>query len=73
MIVRKIFFAVAFLGLPLTLLLGFFWPPIHWLLVIVVPYVIIGAYDLMTTKHNVLNNYPVLGHFRYMLEFDPLS
>ncbi len=69
MIVRKIFFAVAFLGLPLTLLLGFFWPPIHWLLVIVVPYVIIGAYDLMTTKHNVLNNYPVLGHFRYMLEF----
>ncbi len=69
MIVRKIFFAVAFLGLPLTLLLGFFWPPIHWLLVIVVPYVTIGAYDLMTTKHNVLNNYPVLGHFRYMLEF----
>ncbi len=69
MIVRKIFFAVAFLGLPLTLLLGYFWPPIHWLLVIVVPYVIIGAYDLMTTKHNVLNNYPVLGHFRYMLEF----
>ncbi len=69
MIVRKIFFAVAFLGLPLTLLLGFFWPPIHWLLVIVVPYVIVGAYDLMTTKHNVLNNYPVLGHFRYILEF----
>lgn len=69
MIVRKIYFAVAFLVLPLILLLGFFWSPLHWLLVIVVPYVLVGAYDLMTTKHNVLNNYPVLGHFRYMLEF----
>ena len=69
MIVRNIYYAVAFFGLPLTLLLGWFWTPALWLLVIVLPYIAIGAYDLMTTKHNVLNNYPVLGHFRYMLEF----
>ncbi|WP_171235063.1 FMN-binding glutamate synthase family protein [Ruegeria sp. HKCCA6837] len=69
MIVRNIYYAVAFFGLPLTLLVGWFWTPALWLLVIVLPYIAIGAYDLMTTKHNVLNNYPVLGHFRYMLEF----
>ncbi len=67
--VRKIYYAVAFLGLPLTLLLGWLWSPAYWLLVIVIPYIVIGFYDLTTTRHNVLNNYPVLGHFRYMLEF----
>ncbi|WP_171132797.1 MULTISPECIES: FMN-binding glutamate synthase family protein [unclassified Ruegeria] len=69
MIVRRIYFAVAFLALPITLLLGLLWAPILWLLVLILPYVVIGAYDILTTKHNVLNNYPVLGHFRYMLEF----
>jgi len=67
--VRKIYYAVAFVGLPLTLLLGWLWAPAFWLLVIVIPYTLIGAYDLTTRRHNVLNNYPVLGHIRYMLEF----
>ena len=67
--VRKIYYAVVFLGLPLTLLLGWLWSPAYWLLVIVIPYILIGFYDITTTRHNVLNNYPVLGHFRYMLEF----
>ena len=69
MIVRRIYFAVTFLGLPLTVLLGLFWAPAFWLLVLVIPYVLVGYWDIKTTKHNVLNNYPVLGHFRYMLEF----
>lgn len=69
MIVRRIFFLLSCVCLPLVLILGFFWSPAHWLLLILVPYAIIGLYDVLTTKHNVLNNYPVLGHFRYMLEF----
>ncbi|WP_209597239.1 FMN-binding glutamate synthase family protein [Ruegeria sp. HKCCSP351] len=69
MIVRRIFFFLSCVCLPLVLILGFFWSPAHWLLLILVPYAIIGLYDVLTTKHNVLNNYPVLGHFRYMLEF----
>lgn len=69
MIVRRIYFAVTFVALPLTVILGLFWPPAFWLLVLLVPYALVGLYDLLTTRHNVLNNYPVLGHFRYMLEF----
>ncbi|WP_209507108.1 MULTISPECIES: FMN-binding glutamate synthase family protein [unclassified Ruegeria] len=69
MIVRRIFFFLSCVCLPLVLILGFFWSPAHWLLLILLPYAIIGLYDVLTTKHNVLNNYPVLGHFRYMLEF----
>ncbi|SHE72481.1 Glutamate synthase domain-containing protein 2 [Ruegeria intermedia] len=69
MIVRRIYFAVTFVALPLTVILGLFWPPALWLLVLLVPYALVGLYDMLTTRHNVLNNYPVLGHFRYMLEF----
>lgn len=69
MIVRRVYYVLSYVGLPLTLLWGYFWPPAYWLLVILIPYAVIGLYDMLTTKHNVLNNYPVLGHFRYMLEF----
>ncbi|WP_171212400.1 FMN-binding glutamate synthase family protein [Ruegeria sp. HKCCA5426] len=69
MIVRRLYYILSYVCLPLTLLWGYFWPPAYWLLVILVPYAVIGLYDMLTTKHNVLNNYPVLGHFRYMLEF----
>ncbi|WP_170479825.1 FMN-binding glutamate synthase family protein [Ruegeria arenilitoris] len=69
MIVRKIYYVLTYIVLPLTVLVGYFWPPAYWLLIILIPYAVIGLYDMLTTKHNVLNNYPVLGHFRYMLEF----
>ncbi|MCX8955016.1 FMN-binding glutamate synthase family protein [Ruegeria sp. NA] len=69
MIVRRIFFFLSCVCLPLVLILGFFWSHALWLLLFLVPYAIIGLYDVLTTRHNVLNNYPVLGHFRYMLEF----
>ena len=69
MIVRRLYYVLTYVGLPLTVLLGYFWPPAYWLLIFLVPYAVIGLYDMLTTKHNVLNNYPVLGHFRYMLEF----
>ncbi|WP_299665104.1 FMN-binding glutamate synthase family protein [uncultured Ruegeria sp.] len=69
MIVRRLYYILSYVGLPLTLLWGYFWSPAYWLLVILIPYAVVGLYDMLTTKHNVLNNYPVLGHFRYMLEF----
>lgn len=69
MIVRKIYYGLTCIGLPLTLLIGLFWSPALWLLILLIPYAVVGLYDILTTKHNVLNNYPVLGHFRYMLEF----
>ncbi|WP_170525836.1 FMN-binding glutamate synthase family protein [Ruegeria arenilitoris] len=69
MIVRRIYYVVTYVVLPLTVVWGLYWPPAFWLLVLLVPYALVGLYDMLTTKHNVLNNYPVLGHFRYMLEF----
>lgn len=39
-----------------------------WLFVVIVPIVLLGVYDMLQTKHSILRLYPVLGHFRYLLE-----
>ena len=38
-----------------------------WWLLPTVPLIALGIYDCFS-KHNVLRNYPVIGHFRYILE-----
>ncbi|MGM8887931.1 FMN-binding glutamate synthase family protein, partial [Psychrobacter sp. 1U2] len=39
-----------------------------WLIVIGGLAVGLGIYDLVQSKHSILNNYPVAGHIRYVLE-----
>lgn len=39
------------------------------LLVIWAVYTLVGLYDIFISRHNVLINYPVIGHLRYLLEF----
>ncbi len=66
--VRKLFFGFCIISLALIFGLYFIWPNVIWLLVIVLPIITLGIYDL-NSNHNILHNYPVLGHFRYMFEF----
>jgi glutamate synthase domain-containing protein 2 len=40
-----------------------------WFLVFLTPVIILWIYDLVQTRHSLLRNFPVLGHFRYILEF----
>ncbi len=39
-----------------------------WAFVVVAPIILLGIYDMFQTKHSIRRLYPVLGHFRYMLE-----
>ena len=39
-----------------------------WLFAITGPIILLGLYDMFQTSHSILRLYPVLGHFRYMLE-----
>ncbi|MDF2368501.1 FMN-binding glutamate synthase family protein [Sneathiella sp.] len=68
-IARKIFFAISALGLLLVFAIHFFWPPVVWFLWLLIPYIALGLYDMHFAEHNVLRNYPVIGHLRYALEF----
>ena len=66
---RKIFYySLPALWIP-VLLIAVFWAPILRLLWLLVPYTAIGLFDALAARHNVLRNYPVIGHLRYMLEF----
>lgn len=38
-----------------------------WLLVIVIPLILVGLYDITQGKRNILRNYPLWGHWRYIL------
>ena len=68
MTVRQIFSIIAVV-LPLAIVvLAFVWKPILWLLIIVIPVVLLGLFDMFQTRHTLLRLYPVLGRFRYMLE-----
>ncbi len=69
MTVRKKFFIIAPITLVLIAVLSFFWQPIVFAYLIVLPLVGVGMYDATHGRHNVLRNYPVIGHIRYFAEF----
>jgi glutamate synthase domain-containing protein 2 len=52
----------------LVVLLGVWKETFLWLLVPVLVMTAIGFYDIFQTKHTILRNFPLLGHFRFLLE-----
>ncbi len=44
------------------------WPPILWLFAIWIPLFFLGLYDMVQPRRAVLRNFPLIGHFRYLLE-----
>ncbi|MGB0422637.1 MAG: FMN-binding glutamate synthase family protein, partial [Limisphaerales bacterium] len=39
-----------------------------WLWIVVILLLGVGLYDLLQKRHAILRNFPLLGHFRYLLE-----
>lgn len=48
--------------------LGFWNPVFWWLELVAVPLALLGLWDVMQRRHNVLRNFPVIGHLRFLLE-----
>jgi len=65
---RKSFIISATIILALLVTWTIIWPPAIWSLVIVVPIIILGIYDMLQTQHSITRNFPVLGHIRFLLE-----
>lgn len=65
---RTTFLITSFLLLLVVALLGYINPGFLWFYAILVPLVALGLYDMVQLRHTILRNYPVVGHFRYMLE-----
>src|SRR3990167_2797761 len=65
-VVRYWFYVCAVLSLLIIGFVAHFWPPIIWFLIIVLPLIALGLYDIFQTHHNILRNYPVWGHWRFL-------
>lgn len=66
---RRFYFISSAFGIIFVALLSAAYPAALWLLIFLVPWILIGIYDLYFSPHNVLTNYPVIGHLRYAMEF----
>jgi glutamate synthase domain-containing protein 2 len=50
--------------------LGYFVSSVwFWVLAILLPFVIIGFYDMVQTKHAITRNFPLVGHSRFIAEW----
>jgi len=65
---REIFITAAAIILITIGMLSVFWKPILWSLIVFVPIILIGIGDIIQKKHAIKNNFPFIGHFRYILE-----
>ncbi len=66
--VRGVFWVLSILITAIIIWCSLYIKPIWWVFAIVGPIILVGIYDVFQTKHTILRNFPVIGHFRYMLE-----
>ena len=64
----KLFLLSSVAGFALVGVLGLLWAPLWWLFVPAAGLVLLGLRDALQTRRAVLRNFPVIGHFRYLLE-----
>ncbi len=68
MTIRQIFIFLLFIIPASIFILGHFWPVSYWLFVLVAPVLLLGLIDILQKRSTLRRLYPVLAHFRYMLE-----
>ncbi|NRB11002.1 MAG: FMN-binding glutamate synthase family protein [Rickettsiaceae bacterium] len=66
---RWLYYFISIASILMVTLIYQFWSPIIYSLIILVPYILIGLWDVFSFKHTILRNYPVIGHFRYFFEY----
>ena len=69
MTVRTGFIAISIGITLLMLLLSLLWEPVLWLFIVVLPLILVGIMDIVQKSSTILRLYPVIGHFRYFMEY----
>jgi len=49
-------------------LIGIFFPAFFWIFIVIIPLFCLGIYDTIQTRHTILRNFPIIGHFRFLFE-----
>ena len=65
---RRIFILVSFLVLTATAAAAMATPDVLWTLCLTGPLILLGLRDITQSRHAILRNFPIIGHFRYLFE-----
>jgi glutamate synthase domain-containing protein 2 len=65
---RALFYYLSIGCLLAVAVTAYFWPPILWSLLLIVPLVLVGLVDVIQPGHTIRRNFPVLGRMRYWME-----
>lgn len=68
MTVRQMFGLTSLMAIVLIAVWSMYWQPALWALLVIVPLILLGLYDILQTRHTVRRIYPVIGNFRYFFE-----
>jgi glutamate synthase domain-containing protein 2 len=68
MSVRQRFTIISITASLSIIILAFFWTSALWLFMVILPLIGLGIRDMIQSKHTILRIYPVIGHFRFLLE-----
>ena len=68
MSMRQLFFLVFGVVFSTTAGIAWFWPPFLTTLLVTAPLFVLGVSDLLQRRQTIKRNFPLLGHFRYLLE-----
>lgn len=66
--VRKVFVVTSLFLTALIVTIAYYWPPILWSFIIILPLIILGLIDILQKKHTIRRNFPLIGRIRYILE-----
>jgi glutamate synthase domain-containing protein 2 len=65
---RTAFVRFSIIALLLVFGLSFLWKSALWSLILLIPVIAMGVYDMIQTHHAIKRNYPILGRMRYVME-----
>ncbi|MDT8410859.1 MAG: FMN-binding glutamate synthase family protein [Vicingaceae bacterium] len=66
--VRETFILLSIIIIASIVGLSFVWQPILWSFILFGPLILLGYSDILQNKQTIKKNFPVIGHFRYILE-----
>jgi len=66
--VREAFITISIIILVTIALISLVWKPVLWSLIFFGPLILLGISDILQKKHTIKNNFPIIGHGRYLLE-----
>ncbi len=65
---KNLFLYISLVVFAAVVATAFYWPPVLWSLLLLIPLFILGVFDITQTRQAIRRNYPLGGRLRYVME-----